>query len=64
MDNEASPVGGQYVVCASALACLLRLGVRNGTYAEISGVRRRMTASASVQRMIVEKPHFDERRVR
>lgn len=41
MVNESSPVAAQYVVCASALACLFRLGVRHGTYAEIGGVRRR-----------------------
>ena len=41
MVDEASPAGRQYAARVSAFACMFRLGVRNGTYAEISGVRRR-----------------------
>jgi subfamily B ATP-binding cassette protein HlyB/CyaB len=36
-----APAGEPQATCATALACLFRLGVQSGTYAEIGGVRRR-----------------------
>jgi hypothetical protein len=43
MTNAVISVPGkaQQVNCATALACFFRLGVQNGVYAEIGGVRRR-----------------------